>query len=86
MDATRKLFGQRLIDHPVTVEPALSGKRRRDDAHAKMRLAARTPPGMALVPVQFIDDGDASGVKALVSFSAITSRTRMPNPSLDTDR
>ena len=80
-------LGQHLIDHPVTIEPALSGERSGDDAHPKVRLALRTPPGMAFVFVRFIGHGDAFGRESLrqLFFDKVAHAHAVPTPSVDTD-
>ena len=88
MDATRELGGQRLIDHAVTIEPALSGERAGDDAHPKVRLAPGTPPGMAFMFVRFINHGDAFGRESLRQFffDNVAYTHAAPTLSNDTDR
>src|SRR5271166_5569133 len=88
MNAAGKLGGQHLIDHPVTIEPALSGKTGGDNAHPKVCLALRTPPAMALVLVRFISHGEAFRRESLRQLfcDSVTHAHAGPTPSTDTDR
>jgi hypothetical protein len=55
VDACCEFTGKCLIHHAVALKPALSAERFRHDMNAKMSLAARPMPGVALVPVGFVD-------------------------------
>ena len=59
MDARRQLVAERLIDHPVALDPALSFEHLRYDINSEMRLSARPMPGMAFMLMRFIHNADA---------------------------
>ena len=59
MHAARELARKRLVDHAVTLDPALSAERLRHDMNPEMGLAARPVAGMALVLVRFIHHVEA---------------------------
>ena len=61
MHPARELAGQRLIDHAVALEPALPFEGIGHDIHPEMRLPAGPGPGVALVPVRFIQHFEAFG-------------------------
>ncbi len=54
MDAALQLLGQRVVDHAVAFESALSPERLRYDIKPEMSLAARSVTGMALVQMRFV--------------------------------
>jgi hypothetical protein len=54
MDAACKLTRKCLVDHAVTLDPALSAERLRHDMNPEVGLAARPMAGMALVLMRFI--------------------------------
>src|SRR5437868_12504658 len=58
MDTRGQVVRKNPVDHAMTVDPALAGKRLRYDIDAKVGLPAGPMPCMALMHVRFIDDID----------------------------
>ena len=63
VNAFGKLAGKCLIDHTMTLDPALPAERLRYDIHPEMAFSARPMTGMSLVPVRFVDHVKAHGRK-----------------------
>lgn len=61
MYATGKLFGQLLIDRPVPVDTAHSGKGLGDNTDAEVGLAAFAPAAMAAVFLGLVNHLDRFG-------------------------
>jgi len=55
VNAFGKLAGKCLVDHTMTLDPALPAERLRYDIHPEMAFSARPMTGMPLVPMRFID-------------------------------
>ena len=68
MHAAFKLSDKCLVDHPVTLEPALPAERLRHDIYPEMSFPALSMSGMPDVLVGFVDHVEARGAKALVNF------------------
>jgi hypothetical protein len=66
---SREFAGQCLIDHAVTLEPALSFEGLRHDINPKMALPACPMSGMALVLMGFVNDPNALGRESLDQLS-----------------
>jgi hypothetical protein len=68
VDAVRKLLGERLIDHAVTCESALSRKGFRHDMNPKMGLSAWAMGGMAFMVMGFINHVEFAGREGCCQF------------------
>jgi hypothetical protein len=58
-----EFFGQRRIDHPVALDPALAGESRCNDMDPEMGFTARPRAGIAGVTMGIIDDAKARRVE-----------------------
>lgn len=63
MDIPGHFLGQRGVNQALSLEPGLVLKGRGDDFDSKMGLAARPRPGMARVPMRFVNDFKPQRVK-----------------------
>ncbi len=63
MNRAGQLLGQHLIHHPVPLDAAFSGKSRRNESHAEMRLPFRPRTGMSGVQMGFVHHLEALGMK-----------------------
>jgi hypothetical protein len=59
MDRSGQLLGQHLVDHPLTLHPALVGEGGRDQRDREMALAALPRAGVARVLFGVVADVDA---------------------------
>src|SRR5579883_3096557 len=59
MDASFELALERLVDHAMAFEPALSAEGVRHNIEAEVGFAAGAMSGMALVPIGFVFDAKA---------------------------
>ena len=61
MDPARKLRGERCVDHPVALDPALPLKGLRHNINPEMRLSARPVARVPFMLVRFIDNPQGRG-------------------------
>jgi len=68
VDAAGEFLRQRLMNHAVALDAALSIEGRRHDIDSEMRFAAGAMSGVARVQMRFIDDVEAGGCESSREF------------------
>jgi len=69
MDAAGQFGSERLIDHAMALDPALSFEGLRHDIDPEMRFSPWSVTGMARMQVRFVNNPDAFGRKSLGQLS-----------------
>ena len=77
MQAVREFLRERGIDHPMTLQPGLSGEGFGHDTQAEMRFSAFPPSCMPVMALGLVLDLEAQGRKGLFDQALNSYRARL---------